>query len=50
MAVGWPRCGGTKIKARTARFDNLQVTCFSEDDTKKLAKLASRAMKIQVNT
>ncbi len=38
-----------KIKAGAARFDNLQVTCFSESDTKNLAKLASRAMKLQIN-
>lgn len=38
-----------KIKASTTRFDNLQVTCFSEKDTGKLAKLASRAMKLQIN-
>lgn len=38
-----------KIKGGTIRFDNLEVTSFSEADTKALAKLASRAMKIQVN-
>ena len=38
-----------KIKASTLRFDNLQVTCFSDADTAKLASLASRAMKLQVN-
>jgi uncharacterized protein YaeQ len=38
-----------KVKASTVRFENLQVTCFSEADTGKLAKLASRAMKLQVN-
>lgn len=38
-----------KIKASTERFDNLAVTCFSERDTATLAKLANRAMKLQVN-
>ena len=38
-----------KIKNSTARFENLQVTSFSEKDTAELAKLASRAMKLQVN-
>tara|TARA_R110002020_G_scaffold29585_7_gene93383 strand:+ start:8330 stop:8950 length:621 start_codon:yes stop_codon:yes gene_type:complete len=38
-----------KIKNSTARFENLQVTNFSEKDTAELAKLASRAMKLQVN-
>lgn len=38
-----------KIKASTVRFENLQVTSFSEVDTGKLAKLANRAMKLQVN-
>ena len=38
-----------KIKNSTTRFENLQVTNFSEMDTGELAKLASRAMKIQVN-
>ncbi len=38
-----------KIKDSTSRFDNLQVTYFSEKDTKKLAKLASRSMKLQIN-
>lgn len=38
-----------KIKGGTSRFDNLEVTCISEADTRALAKLASRAMKIQVN-
>jgi uncharacterized protein YaeQ len=38
-----------KLKASTDRFENLQVTCFSETDTKKLATLASRAMRLQVN-
>ncbi|MCW1919743.1 YaeQ family protein [Rhodobacter sp. KR11] len=38
-----------KIKASTLRFENLQVTCFSEKDTGNLAKLAGRAMKLQIN-
>jgi len=38
-----------KIKNSTTRFDNLQVTHFSEKDTAELAKLASRAMKLQIN-
>jgi uncharacterized protein YaeQ len=38
-----------KIKNSTSRFDNLQVTNFSEDDTDELGKLASRSMKLQVN-
>lgn len=38
-----------KIKGSTNRFGNLEVTSFSEADTRALAKLANRAMKIQVN-
>lgn len=38
-----------KIKGSTTRFDNLQVIGFSEKDTKELATLASRAMKLQIN-
>jgi len=38
-----------KIKNSTTRFENLQVTNFSEKDTGELAKLASRAMKLQIN-
>jgi uncharacterized protein YaeQ len=38
-----------KIKNSTTRFENLQVTTFSEKDTGELAKLASRAMKLQIN-
>jgi uncharacterized protein YaeQ len=38
-----------KIKNSTTRFDNLQVVNFSEEDTSALGKLASRAMKLQVN-
>ena len=38
-----------KIKSSVARFDNLEVTNFSEHDTAALAKLANRAMKLQVN-
>uniref|UniRef100_UPI003A8DF41D YaeQ family protein n=1 Tax=Celeribacter sp. TaxID=1890673 RepID=UPI003A8DF41D len=42
--VGWD-----KVKNGTSRFDNLRVINFSEADTAALAKLASRAMKLQVN-
>ena len=38
-----------KIKNKTTRFDNLQVINFSEEDTRALGNLASRAMKLQVN-
>jgi len=38
-----------KIKGTTTRFDNLQVINLSEQDTSALAKLASRAMRLQVN-
>ena len=38
-----------KIKNSTTRFDNLQVVNLSEKNTSELAKLASRAMKLQVN-
>lgn len=38
-----------KVKNNTTRFDNLQVINFSEKDTGELAKLVSRAMKLQVN-
>ena len=38
-----------KVKNSTTRFDNLQVASFSEQDTSALAKLASRAMRLQVN-
>ena len=38
-----------KIKSSVVRFDNLEVTNFSEQDTAALAKLANRAMKLQVN-
>ncbi len=38
-----------KIKTSTTRFENLDVVSFSEQDTAELAKLASRAMKLQVN-
>ncbi|MEP4031980.1 YaeQ family protein [Roseibium polysiphoniae] len=38
-----------KIKNSTSRFENLQVINFSEKDTGELAKLASRAMKLQIN-
>ena len=38
-----------KIKKNTTRFENLQVINFSEKDTGELAKLASRAMRLQIN-
>lgn len=38
-----------KIKNSTTRFDNLQVVNFSDEDTSALGKLASRAMRLQVN-
>ena len=38
-----------KIKNRTARFNNLQATNFLKKDTRKLQKLASRSIKLQVN-
>jgi uncharacterized protein YaeQ len=38
-----------KIKGSTTRFKNLQVTSFSQKDTGALAKLANRAMKLQIN-
>ncbi|MBS1302024.1 YaeQ family protein [Loktanella sp. SALINAS62] len=38
-----------KVKNGTTRFDNVQVVNFSEADMAALEKLASRAMKIQVN-
>lgn len=38
-----------KVKNGTTRFDNLEVINFSEVDTAALAKLASRAMRLQVN-
>jgi uncharacterized protein YaeQ len=38
-----------KAKNSTSRFDNLQVINFSETDTAALAKLANRAMKLQVH-
>jgi hypothetical protein len=38
-----------KIKNSTTRFDNLQVIHFPEEDTCALAKLASRAMRLQIN-
>lgn len=38
-----------KVKNSTTRFDNLHVVNLSEADTLALAKLASRAMKLQVN-
>ncbi|PJE31105.1 Uncharacterized conserved protein YaeQ, suppresses RfaH defect [Pseudooceanicola antarcticus] len=38
-----------KVGNGLTRFDNLQVFRFPEPDTAALAKLASRAMKLQVN-
>ena len=38
-----------KIKNNTTRFDNLQVVNFAGNETGQLEKLASRAMKLQVN-
>ena len=38
-----------KDQKNVARFENLQVTNFSEKDTGELAKLASRAMRLQIN-
>lgn len=38
-----------KIKGSTTRFDNLQVMNLSEDETRDLAGLANRSMKLQVN-
>ena len=38
-----------KIKNSTTRFDNLSVINISEKDTRDLAKLARRSMKLQVN-
>ena len=38
-----------KIRSSTTRFENLHVINFSEKDTGELAKLASRAMKLQIN-
>ncbi|MEJ6709034.1 MAG: YaeQ family protein [Amylibacter sp.] len=38
-----------KIKNSTARFDNLSVINFSEEETNALADLSSRAMRMLVN-
>ena len=38
-----------KIKNSITRFDNLDVVNLSETDTRALANLASRAMKLQIN-
>jgi uncharacterized protein YaeQ len=38
-----------KIKNNTTRFDNLEITNFSEKNTSELRKQASRSMKLQVN-
>lgn len=38
-----------KIRNSTARFDNLRVVNLAEAETGALAKLASRAMRVQVN-
>lgn len=38
-----------KIKGSSARFDNLQVVNLTQEDTRELAKQASRSMKLHVN-
>ena len=38
-----------KIKNSTTRFENLQVVNLSDTNTSELAKLASHALKLQVN-
>ncbi|MEY8880886.1 YaeQ family protein [Donghicola sp. XS_ASV15] len=38
-----------KVKGSTTRFDNLDVTAFSDNDVHALSEMASRAMKMQVN-
>jgi uncharacterized protein YaeQ len=38
-----------KVKNGTTRFDNLEVINFTEADTRALASLANRTMKLQVN-
>ncbi len=38
-----------KIQNSTTRFDNLRVFNFTDTDTRALAALASRSMKLQVN-
>jgi len=38
-----------KIKNSTTRFENLQVVNLSDTNTSELAKLASRALQLQVN-
>ncbi|KIN61784.1 YaeQ family protein [Sulfitobacter noctilucae] len=38
-----------KVKNSTTRFDNLEVVNLPEAETAALAKIASRAMKLQVN-
>ncbi len=38
-----------KVKGSTTRFDNLEVTAFSEAEVSALAAMATRAMKMQVN-
>lgn len=44
VAIWWE-----KMKGAVSRFDNLRVISFSEKDTGELSRLASRAMKLQVN-
>jgi uncharacterized protein YaeQ len=39
----------SKVGNGTTRFDNLQVINFTQADTAALARLANRAMKLQVN-
>jgi uncharacterized protein YaeQ len=38
-----------RSRGRISLIDNLQVTSFSAKDTCELAKLARRAMKLQIN-
>ncbi len=38
-----------KIKGSSARFDNLKVVNLTETDTKALAQLSARTMKLQIN-
>ena len=38
-----------KMKGGAARFGNLEVISFSEKDTRELAQLANRTMKLQIN-
>ncbi|WP_114294076.1 YaeQ family protein [Pseudosulfitobacter sp. DSM 107133] len=52
IVYSYGRTAGTwwdKIKNSTTRFDNLRVVNLPEAETGALEKLASRAMKVQVN-